>query len=322
MKTMREFLNWLGTALVVNKRQRSRYELSRFLFLRALGLIYLFAFLGIALQGKVLFGEQGLLPASRFLHRLSGNSPTLSLANWTNFFQHPTIFWLSQSNAALGFAAWAGVTLAAMLTCGFGNMIGMALLWFLYLSFVHIGQEFYAFGWDILLLETGFLAIFLCPLLDPRPFPLAPAPRAIFWLLRWLTFRIYLGAGLIKVRSDPCWLDLTCLTYHYETQPIPHPLSWLLHQAPTWFHQGGVLWNHVTELILPFFLFGPRRWRILAASLLCLFQGMLILSGNLSFLNWLTLTVTLGCFDDTFYNRWLPHLRMRRTTPPGPIPSS
>jgi hypothetical protein len=191
---------------------------------------------------------------------------------------------------------------------GFANAVSSSLLWALYLSFVHIGQDFYSFGWDILLLETGFLAIFLCPLWDPRPFPTLPPPRIVFWLLRWLTFRIYLGAGLIKVRSDPCWLDLTCLIYHYETQPIPNPLSWLLHQGPPWFHQAGVIWNHVTELVVPFFLFSPRFLRITAAMLLALFQVMLILSGNLSFLNWLTLTVTLGCFDDAFYARLMPKL--------------
>ena len=115
---------------------------------------------------------------------------------------------------------------------GFANALLMAVLWALYMSFVHVGQDWYGYGWEIQLLETGFLAIFLCPLLDARPFPRRPPPRAVIWLLRWLIFRIMLGAGLIKLRGDPCWRDLTCLDYHYETQPIPNPLSRSLHFMP------------------------------------------------------------------------------------------
>ncbi len=156
------------------------------------------------------------------------------------------------------------------------------------MSFVHVGQVWYGFGWEIQLLETGFLAIFLCPPLDPRPFPRRPPPIAIIWLLRWLTFRIMLGAGLIKLRGDPCWRDLTCLYYHYETQPIPNPLSRSLHFMPHWFNRGGVLFNHLTELVAPWFVFGPRLARLAAGVLMTAFQVFLILSGNLSFLNWLT----------------------------------
>ena len=142
----------------------------------------------------------------------------------------------------------------------------MAVLWALYMSFVHVGQDWYGFGWEIQLLETGFLAIFLCPPLDPRPFPRRPPPREIIWLLRWLIFRIMLGAGLIKLRGDPCWRQLTCLFYHYETQPIPNPLSRTLHFMPAWFHRAGVLFNHLTELVAPWFVFGPRRARLAAGA--------------------------------------------------------
>ena len=295
------------TGFVYDKNPDNSYQITRFVFLRALGLVYTVAFLGLALQGATLFGEDGLLPARRFLHIMSGQEAQIDVPlSWEIFARLPTIFWLSQKNLWLAIGAWSGVVLSAAMMLGYANAISCTLLWMLYMSFVHIGQDFYSFGWDILLLETGFLAIFLCPLWEARPFPSLPPPRMVFWLLRWLTFRIYLGAGLIKVRSDPCWLDLTCLIYHYETQPIPNPLSWLLHQAPPWFHKVGVLWNHVTELLVPFFLFSPRFLRLTAAILLALFQVMLILSGNLSFLNWLTLTVTLGCFDDGFYTRLIP----------------
>ena len=160
-------------------------------------------------------------------------------------------------------------------------------------------EVWYGFGWELQLLETGFLAIFLCPLFDGRPFPKRPPPVVVIWLYRWLIVRIMLGAGLIKLRGDECWRDLTCLVYHYETQPVPNPLSALLHDLPVWFHKIGVLFNYVCELIAPFFAFGPRRARHVAGVLMVSFQLALILSGNLSFLNWLTIIPALACFDDS-----------------------
>jgi hypothetical protein len=166
----------------------------------------------------------------------------------------------------------------------------------------------------MLLLETGFLAIFLAPLWRPQPFPeKTPPPRVVFWLLRWLAFRLMFGAGLIKLRGDPCWRDLSCLLYHYETQPLPNPLSFYLHQLPRWFHQGEVLFNHFVELVVPWMVFGPAACRNLAGVLLVLFQVLLILSGNLSFLNWLTIAVCVACFDDAFLARFLPRAWSTRT---------
>jgi hypothetical protein len=134
---------------------------------------------------------------------------------------------------------------------------------------------------------------------DPRPFAKRALPSpVVLVLLRWLVFRLMIGAGLIKLRGDPCWRDLTCLVYHYETQPNPNPLSWYLHQAPVWFHRLEVAFNHFVELVVPFFVFGPGRARLVAGGLVVLFQVLLMLSGNLSFLNWLTIAVAVGCFDD------------------------
>jgi hypothetical protein len=158
------------------------------------------------------------------------------------------------------------------------------------------------------------LAVFLCPLLDGRPFPRRPPPALVVWLFRWLIFRIMLGAGLIKLRGDPCWRDLTCLYYHYETQPIPNPLSRVLHFMPHWFQKVGALWNHVNELVAPWFVFGPRLARHVAGLLLVSFQVILILSGNLSFLNWLTIIPALACFDDSLLGRVLPQWLVERAT--------
>src|SRR5262249_14274238 len=189
---------------------------------------------------------------------------------------------------------------------GYANAILLTLLWALYMSFLNIGQDWYGYGWEIQLLETGFLAIFLCPWLDGRPFPCRPPPKLVIWLFRWLIFRIMLGAGLIKMRGDLCWRDLTCFYHHYETQPLPNPLGWWLHFRPHWFHKFGVLWNHFVELVVPWFAFSPRIARHLAGALLVSFQIVLILSGNLSFLNWLTIVPALACVDDSLLSKVMP----------------
>ena len=278
------------------------YWLTRFVFLRLIGLVYLVAFLTLTDQVVPLIGENGLLPARDYLGRLE-----LRFASrWDAFVARPSLFWLGVSDGLLTTMSWVGVGLSAVILLGYANGLLMVFLWCLYLSFVHIGQTWYGYGWEIQLLETGFLAIFICPLLDPRPFPRSAPAVPIVWLLRWLTFRIMLGAGLIKIRGDACWRDLTCLYYHYETQPIPNPLSRMIHHLPRWFHLLGVLYNHLAELVAPFLVFGPRRARHLAGIIMVVFQIALIVSGNLSFLNWLTILAFVGCFDDRILRRILP----------------
>ena len=280
------------------------YFLTCFLFLRLLGFIYFFAFLSLAIQVLPLLGEKGLLPAENYVNNVNAHFGSSSKAFW----ELPSLFLFHLSDTSLQILAWLGVLLSLIFLIGYANVPLLAILWFLYLSFVNIGQLWYSYGWEIQLLETGFLAIFLVPLWDARPFPKIAPPTAVIWLLRWLAFRIYLGAGLIKIRGDPCWRDLTCLIYHYETQPIPNPLSPWLHFLPVWFHKLGVLWNHLVELIAPFFVFWPRIARHAAGILLISFQFFLILSGNLSFLNWLTILPVIACFDDGFLRRFLPKI--------------
>ena len=282
--------------------QAQTYWLARFAILRLLGLIYFIAFVAFINQGIPLLGENGLLPVGSFLERVSQHfgSP------WQAVLKLPTVFWLKHSDGFLLGVAWAGALLSLPVLLGLANAPMLAILWLLYLSIHHIGQLWYSFGWESQLCETGFLAIFLCPLWDPRPFPERPPPVAVLWLFRWLIFRIMLGAGLIKLRGDPCWRDLTCLYYHYETQPIPNPLSPLLHSLPRWFHQLGVLYNYLAELIAPFLLWAPRKIRHVAGLVLTGLQFFLILSGNLSFLNWLTLVPIVACFDDGFLSRFVP----------------
>ena len=155
-------------------------------------------------------------------------------------------------------------------------------------------------------METGFLAIFLCPLLDGRPFSKRAPPVVVFWLFRWLIFRIMVGAALIKLRGDSCWRDLTALYYHFETQPIPGPLSRSFDFMPHWILKTGVVFNFLAELIAPWFAFYPRIGRHIAGVIMVSFQITLIVSGNLSFLNWLTIVPALACFDDSFWSKILP----------------
>jgi hypothetical protein len=287
----------------------STYIFTRFVFLRLVGLVYLIAFFSLARQIGPLLGRDGLLPATQFLDRV------LALARGSYgaaFGRVPTLFWLGASDTALAAVCWAGVALSFAVSLGVTNAVVQFVLWAMYLSLVRIGQVFYGYGWELQLLETGFLAIFLCPVRSLGPFPASPPSTVVILLLRWLTFRIMVGAGLIKLRGDPCWRDLTCLFYHYETQPLPNPVSYLLHQLPLPFHRMGVLFNHFVELVVPWFAFGPRRARHVAGVFLVAFQLFLILSGNLSFLNWLTLAPALACFDDRILGKLFPsHLRTR-----------
>jgi len=279
------------------------FWLVRAALLRGLGLIYAVAFLILVRQGRALIGVEGLLPAARFLARVAG----VFHSRAAGFWQLPSLFWLSASDAWLLGAAWLGLVGALAVLAGFSNAPLLALLWALYLSFTHVGQTFYGFGWDSLLCEAGFLAIFLAPAWRARELDRAsPPPLLVLVLFRWLAFRLMFGAGLIKLRGDECWTDLTCLAYHYETQPNPGPLSPLFHSAPLWFHRLGALFNHLVEVLAPFGVFGPRRLRIAAGSLIIVFQSILIVSGNLSFLNWLTLIIAFACFDDQALLRVLP----------------
>ncbi|NCF70168.1 MAG: lipase maturation factor family protein [Chlamydiales bacterium] len=279
----------------------SSYWLSRFIFLRFLGLVYFFAFFSLWWQFPGLLGENGILPASFYLHKLS------QLPQFSSFtdaiLELPSIFWLNSSDEFMLMVAKVGVIFSLLLLCGFANVFILFLLWIFYFSFIQVGQRFYSFGWDILLCETGFLALFICPLYQVNNFfKKSPPHILIIWLFRFLAFRIMLGAGLIKLNAqEECWKDLTCLDYHYETQPIPNPISWYLHQLPKDFQHFSVLVNHFIELIIPFFLIGPRKLRIFGGICTIAFQFLLILSGNLSFLNWLTITTCLFCFDDRFY---------------------
>lgn len=277
------------------------YVLTRFVLLRLLGVVYAVAFLVLIQQQEPLIGPDGILPADRFLARVVASVGSTDAAAR----ELPTLFWLDVSAPARHAAAWAGFALALAVVGGATNALVQLALWALYLSFVQIGQLFYGYGWETQLCETGFLAIFLCPVRTIGPFA-SPPPPSVVWLQRWLIARIMLGAGLIKLRGDPCWRELTCLVWHYETQPVPNPLSWWLNAQPRWFHVAGTAFNHVVELGAPWLMLLGRWGNRIAGGLFVLFQLILIASGNLSFLNWLTIVPALACVDDAVWRCLLP----------------
>jgi hypothetical protein len=289
------------------ERARPTYWLTRFMILRLLGLIYAIAFLVAINQIIPLIGSNGLTPLDLYIQDVS----TSLGSRWNGFWRLPSVFWFWHSDIALLTMAWIGFIFSLIVASGFANSPMMAVLWFLYMSFVHLGQEWYSYGWEIQLLETGFLAIFLCPLIDMRPFPRRQTPFPIIVLFRWLNFRLMFGAGLIKLRGDKIWSNGTALYYHFETQPIPGPFSRWFHFLPHLFLKMGVWFNWLAELVAPLFTFWPRVARHIAGVVIILFQINLILSGNLSFLNWLCIVPALACFDDGFWARLLPRRLVR-----------
>jgi hypothetical protein len=272
----------------------STYWITRFLFQRGLALIYLVAFLIAWNQFRPLCGDHGLLPARLFVKRVG-------------FWDAPSLFWFRANDTLFAIGAGAGLVLSTLalsgITDAYSTWLSAAtwfLLWVIYSSFVNVGQVFYGFGWEIMLGEVGFLAIFMGSMRSP--------PSAIpMWLLRWVLFRLMFGAGLIKLRGDECWRDLTCMQYHYETQPLPGPLSWYFHHLPVWLHKGEVLFTLFVELVVPFGYFWPRPARHVAGALTIAFQLTLIASGNLSWLNCITIVTAIACFDDTAFG-WLAPL--------------
>jgi hypothetical protein len=227
------------------------------------------------------------------------------------FRRAPSLFHLRYSDRLLTGVAWAGTALATAALLGLPEQgpawlsaAAWLAMWALYLSIVNVGQTFYGFGWETLLLEAGFLAVLLGPA-STTP------PALVLWLFRWLLFRVEFGAGLIKLRGDRCWRDLTCLDYHHETQPLPGPLSWWFHHLPKPLHRAEVLANHATQLVVPFGLFAPQPVARTAALVIVVTQAWLLVSGNFSWLNLITIVLAVSAMDDALLGAVLP------VDPPG-----
>ena len=278
---------------------RETYQTSAWFFRRSMGLIYLFAFWSLLTQIQGLYGSDGILPAESYLSAVHDQMGSASLMHL------PSIFWISSTDFALTAGCWIGVILSLLLIMGILPLFASASLWILYLSYLNISQVFLNFQWDILLLEAGFLTIFLSPFVitDRIRNSIRPSQWIVF-LVKWLLFRLMILSGIVKLLSgDPAWHDLTALTYHYETQPLPHVLSWWMDQAPVWLHIGSCLIMFVIELVAPFFLFAARRLRHVVCFFFVLFQIIIILTGNYCFFNLLVVVLCLFCLEDAWWQK-------------------
>ncbi|MGA2185969.1 MAG: lipase maturation factor family protein [Bryobacteraceae bacterium] len=280
--------------------QPASFQLSEWIFLRLLALIYLIAFWSFAAQGVGLIGSHGILPLDRYLTAIHGAYGTSA---WRIV---PTLFWLNASDAAIQWLPIAGVVVALVALAGFAQRIALVVLFVLYLSVCAAGQEFLSFQWDYLLLEAGFLAIFLGP------------SRVVVWLFRLLLFRLMFFSGAVKLSSgDAAWHNLTALAFHYHTQPLPTPLAWYLDQLPLWFQRASTTMVLVVELAVPFLILLPRRARMFGAACFIALQGTILLTGNYAFFNWLAIALCILLLDDQFLRRVRPS-RLSTRVPPKP----
>lgn len=291
------------------------YDIARQVLQRGVAAIYLVAFLSSLNQFRVLAGEHGLLPVGKYVGRRRPGRRTGArrplgrrLLGVLTDPQRPTFFSIRYSDALLVAFCVTGMILAAAVVIGAPQLgppwLPLAvflLMWGLYMSIAHAGGTFYGFGWEMLLLEAGFTVAFLGS-------DQVPPPTPILLLIAWLVFRLEFGAGMIKLRGGSEWRDLTALTYHHETQPMPGPLSRQAHLLPRPMHKGEVLGNHFAQLIVPFFLFAPQPIASVAAAIVILTQLWLVATGNFSWLNWITIVLAFGRIGDSVIHTVLPFL--------------
>lgn len=274
------------------------YAFASWLFLRLLGLIYLAAFLSLATQIRGLAGVAGIQPASEILAARNHR-------NKNRFWRLPTLCWLSTSDAFLLFLTWGGAVMSLLFLAGLAPQILLILLWVFYLSLFHVCRVFLGYQWDVLLLEAGFLAIFLAP---PRLWPgflslEAPAPILV-WLIWWLLFRLMFSSGFAKLRSgDKTWRRLTALRYHYQTQPLPTPLAWYAFHLPSWFHSFSAAAVLLIEVLGPALIFGPLVLRYVVGGVFICLMLLIQLTGNYAFFNLLGVALSLLLFDDDFWTQ-------------------
>jgi predicted DCC family thiol-disulfide oxidoreductase YuxK len=304
------------------------YFIASTLFLRLLGVVYLIAFVSLWTQIDGLIGDQGISPVSSYLeavekHFASQTPPEPAVWNV------PTLAWLSPHDGLLHWLCGGGTVLSVLLIVGVLPIPALVLLWLAYLSLYHAGQVFLGFQWDILLLETGFAAIFVAPFtLRSKFFADRHPPRLAMWLIWWLLFRLMVESGAVKLTwnicAPPgpdggpihnCWSTLTALDFHYWTQPLPIWTSWYVAKLPEWFQKLSTIFVFVVELGLPWLIFGPRLLRYLACGGIVLLMLLIAATGNYSFFNLLTIVMALTLLDDKAWPRFLQR-RIRGTDPP------
>jgi lipase maturation factor 1 len=285
---------------------RPTYVLCRWLFLRLLGVVYLIAFASLAIQIRGLVGEHGLFPVGEYLERAR---ETYGEGAWRLL---PTLLWLDSTDRGLLLASVGGMGLAGLLILDVIPLIVLPILWLLYLSLSVGGQDFLSFQWDGLLLETGLLAALWAPAgwfpslrLEERQ------PSAVVrWLLWLLLFKLMALSGATKLLSgDPTWRGLTALDVHFETQPLPPWTAWYAHHLSQRVHAAVTALLLVVELVVPFTILAPPRFRLLrltGAAILIGFQIAIAATGNYGFFNLLTIVLCLSLLDDRLLRPIIP----------------
>ncbi|MGH7979946.1 MAG: lipase maturation factor family protein, partial [Limisphaerales bacterium] len=303
-RTVFSFLTGLGWGGHV---ERPEYFVTRRIFLRALGVIYLIAFISLWTQITGLIGHNGIAPADRYMASAKEFFDSHGV-DLDRFHQLPTLCWLDASDGFLQFQCGAGVFLACLLIVGILPVPALALLWLLYLSLAGVANVFLGYQWDNLLLEAGFLAIFFAPWqLLPKFSRERPPSRIVLWLFRILLFKLVFSSGCVKLASsDPNWRNLSALTYHYQTQPLPTWIAWYASQLPLWFQKFSCAGTFAIELGAPFLIFLPRRIRFFGAAAIAFLQILILLTGNYTFFNWLTLALCLLLLDDSLLKNMVP----------------
>jgi hypothetical protein len=269
--------------------------------MRVLGAIYLIAFVSLWVQVDGLVGSNGMSPVNQFL------SAVLGQVGSSAYGLLPTLCWFNSSDAFLHFLCGSGVLCSLLLIFGIAPALLLVALFVLYLSLTIAGQDFFSFQWDVLLLETGFLSIFFAPWrLWPRSSPLARAQvsRVGLFLLKLLLFKLMLMSGVVKLTSgDDSWWNLTALDFHYWSQPLPTVFGWWADKSPEWFKHFSVAFCLVVEIVVPFFIWAPRRLRLMAAGLLIFLQLVIAITGNYCFFNLVTIVLCLLLIDDSVVRR-------------------
>lgn len=282
----RKQIGGFSAALALGASGGASYFVGSWLFLKGLGIVYLIAFVSFGLQITGLIGREGILPTNAVIRSIRD---TVGLAKGVASF--PTIFWLDTSDFFLKAVCLAGAVIAVLLILGIYPRLMLVILWLLYLSLVTAGRDFMNFQWDVLLLEAGFLAIFL-----------NPHHQFSVWLLWFLLFKFVFLSGAVKLLSgDPTWRNWSALTYHFETQPLPTALAWYAHHLSASVKKAATGIMLFIELIFPFAIFMPRVFKYAAGIGIALLQFTIMATGNYTFFNLLTIVLVLPLFDDTFY---------------------
>jgi predicted DCC family thiol-disulfide oxidoreductase YuxK len=285
------------------------FFLARWIFLRNLGIIFFVAFLSFYHQLDGLIGANGILPAFEL------NQVAADRLGAARYWQLPTLYWLHPTDGFLHALCLAGILASLLILAGVLTPLAIFVAWAAYLSLVNVARDFLGFQWDILLVETAFLAMFLAPfqLLPRLSREVRPVPF-ILVLHWWLLFRLMFASGFVKL-DDPTWTRLEALNVHYETQPLSTVAGWYFHQMPGAFQKISVVIMFGIELGVPFLIFLPRRIRHAGAALMIAFQILISLTGNYTFFNWLTIALCLLIFDDQALRAALRRLRWTPTPP-------